>query len=191
MEFDDAVLNGSAGIALPTLVSTLAICSVFVSVFFLQGAARYLLHAARHGRRLCDADLLHPVAHTHADHHPHLAAQRAGAACRGAFLVVQPLSRRVQREVRQLSRGLHLRAGACAGKPHRRAAHRALCHRRRSPSRDASWLGFLPAGRYRPDPASRPCPGAHPYRSDRGDIPGGRGPHPSGYSRQKSGPDPR
>ncbi|WP_088348758.1 MULTISPECIES: efflux RND transporter permease subunit [Rhodomicrobium] len=42
MPFDQAVLNGSAGIALPTLVSTLAICSVFVSVFFLQGAARYL-----------------------------------------------------------------------------------------------------------------------------------------------------
>ena len=42
MEFDDAVLHGSAGIALPTLVSTLAICSVFVSVFFLQGAARFL-----------------------------------------------------------------------------------------------------------------------------------------------------
>jgi multidrug efflux pump subunit AcrB len=41
-EFDHAVLEGSAGIALPTLVSTLAICSVFVSVFFLQGAARYL-----------------------------------------------------------------------------------------------------------------------------------------------------
>jgi multidrug efflux pump subunit AcrB len=40
--FDEAVLVGSAGIALPTLVSTLAICSVFVSVFFLQGAARYL-----------------------------------------------------------------------------------------------------------------------------------------------------
>jgi len=42
VEFDQAVLEGSAGIALPTLVSTLAICSVFVSVFFLQGAARYL-----------------------------------------------------------------------------------------------------------------------------------------------------
>jgi multidrug efflux pump subunit AcrB len=42
VEFDRAVLEGSAGIALPTLVSTLAICSVFVSVFFLQGAARYL-----------------------------------------------------------------------------------------------------------------------------------------------------
>lgn len=40
--FDDAVLEGAAGIAVPTLISTLAICCVFVSVFFLQGAARYL-----------------------------------------------------------------------------------------------------------------------------------------------------
>jgi multidrug efflux pump subunit AcrB len=40
--FDKAVLEGSAGIAVPTLISTLAICCVFVSVFFLQGAARYL-----------------------------------------------------------------------------------------------------------------------------------------------------
>ena len=40
--FDTAVLEGSAGIALPTLVSTLAISSVFVSVFFLQGPAHYL-----------------------------------------------------------------------------------------------------------------------------------------------------
>jgi multidrug efflux pump subunit AcrB len=40
-EFDAAVLEGAAGIALPTLISTLAICVVFVSVFFLQGAARY------------------------------------------------------------------------------------------------------------------------------------------------------
>ena len=41
-EFDEAVLEGAAGIAVPTLISTLAICSVFISVFFLQGAARYL-----------------------------------------------------------------------------------------------------------------------------------------------------
>jgi multidrug efflux pump subunit AcrB len=41
-DFDDAVLEGAAGIAVPTLISTLAICVVFVSVFFLQGAARYL-----------------------------------------------------------------------------------------------------------------------------------------------------
>ena len=57
LEFDEAVLEGAAGIALPTLVSTLAIWSVF-SVFFLQGAARYLFTPARHGGRLRDARLL-------------------------------------------------------------------------------------------------------------------------------------
>ena len=41
-DFDEAVLEGAAGIAIPTLISTLAICCVFVSVFFLQGAAKYL-----------------------------------------------------------------------------------------------------------------------------------------------------
>ena len=41
-EFDQAVLEGAAGIAVPTLISTLAISVVFVSVFFLQGAAKYL-----------------------------------------------------------------------------------------------------------------------------------------------------
>jgi multidrug efflux pump subunit AcrB len=41
-EFDYAVMEGAAGIAVPTLISTLAICVVFISVFFLQGAAKYL-----------------------------------------------------------------------------------------------------------------------------------------------------
>ncbi len=41
-EFDRSVLEGAAGIAVPTLISTLAICCVFVSVFFLQGASKYL-----------------------------------------------------------------------------------------------------------------------------------------------------
>jgi multidrug efflux pump subunit AcrB len=41
-EFNQAVLEGAAGIALPTLVSSLAICAVFVSLFFLQGPARFL-----------------------------------------------------------------------------------------------------------------------------------------------------
>ena len=41
-EFDRAVLEGAAGIAVPTLISTLAICCVFISVFFLEGASKYL-----------------------------------------------------------------------------------------------------------------------------------------------------
>jgi multidrug efflux pump subunit AcrB len=41
-KFDRGVLEGAAGIAIPTLVSTLAISCVFISVIFLQGAPRYL-----------------------------------------------------------------------------------------------------------------------------------------------------
>src|SRR6202042_1768659 len=37
-----ATLHGAAGIAVPTLVSTLAISCVFTSVVFLDGPAKYL-----------------------------------------------------------------------------------------------------------------------------------------------------
>ena len=42
MPLPDATLHGSAGIAVPTMVSTLAISCVFTSVIFLQGPAKYL-----------------------------------------------------------------------------------------------------------------------------------------------------
>ena len=38
----EATLHGAAGIAVPTLVSTLAISCVFTSVVFLDGPAKYL-----------------------------------------------------------------------------------------------------------------------------------------------------
>ena len=38
----EATLHGAASIAVPTLVSTLAIACVFTSVVFLQGPAKYL-----------------------------------------------------------------------------------------------------------------------------------------------------
>lgn len=42
MSLAAATLNGSAGIAVPTLVSTLAISCVFTSVVFLEGPAKFL-----------------------------------------------------------------------------------------------------------------------------------------------------
>ena len=42
MPLPAATLHGAAGIAVPTLVSTLAISCVFVSVVFLHGPAKYL-----------------------------------------------------------------------------------------------------------------------------------------------------
>jgi multidrug efflux pump subunit AcrB len=41
-QLPEATLHGAAGIAVPTLVSTLAISCVFTSVVFLEGPARYL-----------------------------------------------------------------------------------------------------------------------------------------------------
>ncbi|HEY1875017.1 MAG TPA: efflux RND transporter permease subunit [Steroidobacteraceae bacterium] len=41
-EVEEAILNGAHEIALPALVSTLAICIVFVPMFMLAGIARYL-----------------------------------------------------------------------------------------------------------------------------------------------------
>ena len=42
MPLSEATLHGAAGIAMPTLVSTLAISCVFTSVVFLDGPAKYL-----------------------------------------------------------------------------------------------------------------------------------------------------
>ena len=42
MNLAAATLHGSAGIAVPTLVSTLAISCVFTSVVFLEGPAKFL-----------------------------------------------------------------------------------------------------------------------------------------------------
>jgi multidrug efflux pump subunit AcrB len=41
-EVEDAILTGAAQIAVPAFVSTLAICIVFVPMFFLTGVAKYL-----------------------------------------------------------------------------------------------------------------------------------------------------
>src|SRR6202008_60725 len=42
MSLAAATLHGSAGIAVPTLISTLAISCVFTSVIFLEGPAKYI-----------------------------------------------------------------------------------------------------------------------------------------------------
>ncbi len=41
-EIEQAILDGAAQIATPALVSTLAICIVFIPMFFLSGVSRYL-----------------------------------------------------------------------------------------------------------------------------------------------------
>jgi multidrug efflux pump subunit AcrB len=74
MSLAAATLHGSAGIAVPTMVSTLAIRCVFTSVVFLEGPSKFLftplgLAVVFHAR------VLHSLADLDARHH-RLAAQR-------------------------------------------------------------------------------------------------------------------
>ena len=39
---EDSILTGAQEVGLPTAISTLAICSVFLPIFLLQGTAKYL-----------------------------------------------------------------------------------------------------------------------------------------------------
>ena len=68
MSLADATLHGAAGIAVPTLVSTLAICCVFTSVVFLEGPAKFL-HPAWRGGHLRHAGVLRHFADLDPDHH--------------------------------------------------------------------------------------------------------------------------
>ena len=66
-ELEQAILDGSAQIATPAFVSTLAICIVFVPMFFLSGVARYLFvpmaEAVVFAMLASFLSLAHPCAH--------------------------------------------------------------------------------------------------------------------------------
>ena len=72
-----ATLHGSAGIAVPTLVSTLAISCVFTSVVFLEGPAKFLFTPL--GLAVVFAMLASygALAHVDAGHHRPAAQRRA------------------------------------------------------------------------------------------------------------------
>ena len=63
-----AVLDGAAQIAVPTFVSTLAICIVFVPVLLLTGTAQISVHAAGHGGGVRHAGFVSAVAHAGSHH---------------------------------------------------------------------------------------------------------------------------
>ena len=92
-DFEEAVMEGAAGIAIPTLISTLAICVVFVSVFFLQGAAKYLFTPLAEAVVFAMIALLRHLAHAHPDRHPADAPQRIrGRHARGPRKAGSPAS---------------------------------------------------------------------------------------------------
>ena len=173
MPFDEAVLEGAAGIAVPTLISTLAICCVFVSVFFLQGAARYLFTPLAHGRGLRHARLLCHLAHADA---------RSSSACccaasRSGMAPVRPAALGrfhdgVQSRLRPVARLLWLaaRRASCAGAsplPAVAAAPsspaRPCCRFRSAPTSSPRWMPGLIQLHVR-------APARTAHRADRADL---------------------
>ncbi len=64
---EEAILNGSAQIAVPAFVSTLSICIVFVPMFFLSGVATVSLCSAGGGCGLRHARIVCAVPHRRPD----------------------------------------------------------------------------------------------------------------------------
>jgi len=62
-ELEQSIIDGSAQDRRPRPGSTLAICIVFVPMFFLSGVAKYPLRAHGRGGGLCHAGQLLPLPH--------------------------------------------------------------------------------------------------------------------------------
>ena len=189
MPLPAATLHGSAGIAVPTLVSTLAISCVFTSVVFLEGPARYLFTPlglavvfamlASYGlsRTLTPITiglLLKGEQHGGSEEAPrnwfgrfHAAFERNFERMRQGYVRGAP--RPAQSQVHRAG---HRRghAGARGGNVHVRRTRLLPTHRRRT------------------DPAPCPRTRRHPHRNHRTDLPGGRGQDQAGHSRRPAQP---
>ena len=179
-----ATLHGAAGIAVPTLVSTLAISCVFTSVIFLDGPAKYLftpLGLAVVFAMLASYGLsrtLTPIMIgllTKGEHHG-----AAAAGLRGWF---SGLHHGFERGFERMRAGYVELLTALA-----RAALHHSDRRRPGPGarRDVVRLRrsrLLPADRRRPDPAPCPRAGRHAHRGDRAHLPGRRGQDPRSHPR--------
>ena len=187
-----ATLHGAAGIAVPTLVSTLAISCVFTSVVFLDGPAKYLftpLGLAVVFAMLASYGLsrtLTPITIgllLKSEHHGPAAGPASGLFARfhAAF-----------------ERGFEaMRHG------YSRCLPALLEHRFVIPMFMLSLLALgvvtfpvrrprlLSRHRRRADPASCPRAGGNPDRGHREDLPGGRGQDPRDHSRERPRADRR
>ena len=63
-EIEQAILDGAKQIAVPTFVSTLCICIVFVPMFLLTGVARYLFIPLSRSRDICHVGFLFLIPNT-------------------------------------------------------------------------------------------------------------------------------
>jgi multidrug efflux pump subunit AcrB len=204
MPLPAATLHGAAEIAMPTLVSTLAISCVFTSVIFLEGPAKYLFTPlglavvfamlASYGlsRTLTPitiGQLLKGQQHDgSANPHPTPPPLAGGGKGGGHF---RSLSRLVRARVRAPAARLSRTAHDAADPPHHHSDPRN--HRARPRRHDVRPRRprLLSGRRRRHDPAPSPRAAGHSHRGHRAELSGGRRQDPRGHSEERFGSDRR
>jgi len=200
MPLPRATLHGAAEIAVPTLVSTLAISCVFTSVAFLEGPAKYLftpLGLAVVFAMLASYGLsrtLTPITigqmlkgrHNRAERPPAYPqnAHPGGRPATGGGLL-RSFPRVVRARLRAYAGRLCRATQDSADPPGDRSDHRRP--RARARRRDVRLCRprFLSGDRRRDDPAPCPRTSGHPHRDDRADLSERRGQDPSGHSEKR------
>ena len=104
-----AVLDGASQIAVPTFVSTLSICIVFVPVLLLTGHGAVSVHAAGDGGGVRDDGVLPAVANAGADDGASPAAKRGRRCTRPAGTAATGCSGALHRGVNRLFERLRYR----------------------------------------------------------------------------------
>ena len=182
MSLADATLHGAAGIAVPTLVSTLAICCVFTSVVFLEGPAKFL-HPAWRGGHLRHAGVLRHFADLDPDHH------RAAVEEWQTGEPIGVSQRHLHSIAWQVRAWFRTHAGWICGASDRSAEAARHCPDRLR-AHPCTRFGIiflrgsrlLSSDRRRSDTTACPDSGRNPDRSDRGHLPIDRGQDPRGGS---------
>jgi multidrug efflux pump subunit AcrB len=167
MELEPAIIEAANQIVVPTLVSTLCICIVWLPLIQLSGVSRVPVPAARRSHHLRDDRLLHPFAHARADDGS-LSATRAGEPRRGGHRAQRffpPVSGGIRATIRPVSRALPGAAveSGCAARP----VHPDIPRggpRFGGRARALAWAGFFSEYQVGRDRHAFPCADRHAYR---------------------------
>ena len=173
MPLPQATLHGAAGIAIPTLVSTLG-HQLRVHVGGLpRRPGEVPVHAAGARRRVRDAGLLCPVADPDADHdRPADQGRKPCGADHGARPAVLERPPCLRTRLREHAPPLCRAAGIPDRRQVHRARHRRRHHRQRCGALHHGRPRLLPRDRRRAHPAPRACAGRHAHRGDGTPLPG-------------------
>ena len=172
-EVEQAILDGAAQIAVPAFVSTLAICIVFVPMFFLTGGQISLCTSCRSGG-LCHAGLVLSLPHRGPDHGqvpPSGARSGTGEAETREPESFGSRPDGFRAPVRAVAQFLFQPVAARHRAQHR-LSHPVFClyHRFLRPRLPLVGAGFLSLGGCRPVQAPRARADGHAHRRDRGAV---------------------